>query len=84
MVLGDDGKAEVKATEAERARQLKERGPAQSFDFGPPLEEVLANCKEETGLEPPVPATPLRWSPLEGDDDALERVRKGDNVPAPS
>ena len=84
VVLKDDGTADVKATEAERARQLEERGPAQSFDFGPPLEEVLANCKEETGLEPPVPATPLRWSPLEGDDEALSRVREGDGIPEPA
>ena len=28
---------------------------ALAFDFGPPLEEVLANCKAETGLEPPTP-----------------------------
>ena len=56
---------------------------ALSFDFGPPLEEVLARCKEETGLEPPTPAKPLRWSPLEPGDEALARVRAGDGIPAP-
>ena len=45
-----------------------------TFDFGPSLEEVLANCKEETGLEPPTPAKPLRWSPLEPGDG---RARAG-------
>ena len=71
------------ATEAERARQREERGEALSFDFGPPLEEALARCKEETGLEPPVPAKPLRWSPLEPGDEALARVRAGDGMPEP-
>ena len=33
--------------------------------------------------EPPVPATPLRWSPLEPGDEALERVRAGDGIPEP-
>ena len=55
-----------------------------SFDYGPSLEDVLANCKAETGLEPPMPAKPLRWSPLEPSDQALARVREGDGIPAPS
>ena len=83
VVLNDDGTVDEAATEAERARQREERGEALSFDFGPPLEEVLANCKAETGLEPPVPATPLRWSPLEPGDEALARVRAGDGIPEP-
>ena len=28
---------------------------ALAFDFGPPLEEMIERCKEETGLEPPTP-----------------------------
>ena len=40
-------------------------------------------CEEETGLKPPVPATPLRWSPLEPGDEALARVRAGDGIPEP-
>jgi N-methylhydantoinase B len=83
VVLDENGEADVEATEAERARQREERGEALSFDFGPPLDEVLARCKEETGLEPPTPAEPLRWSPLEPGDEALERVRAGDGIPAP-
>jgi hypothetical protein len=55
-----------------------------SFDFGPPLEEALARCKEETGLDPPVPAQPLRWSPLEPGDEALARVRASDGMPEPA
>ncbi|HLB04894.1 MAG TPA: hydantoinase B/oxoprolinase family protein, partial [Gaiellaceae bacterium] len=84
VVLNADGSVDDAATEMERARQRAERGDAQNFDFGPSLEEVLANCKAETGLEPPVPAKPLRWSPLEPSKDALARVRKGDGIPAPS
>ena len=36
------------------------------------------------GFEPPVPATPLRWSPLEPGDEALARVRAGDDMPEPA
>ena len=54
------------ATEAERARQREERGDVLDFDLGPPLEEILARCKDETGLEPPVPrrsrCAGRRWS----------------------
>ena len=45
---------------------------------------MIADCKDETGLEPPTPAKPLRWSPLEPGEDALARVRAGDGMPAPS
>jgi N-methylhydantoinase B len=84
VVVAADGSVDEAATEAERARQREERGPALAFDYGPPLEEVLATCKAQTGLEPPVKATPLRWSPLEAGDEALARVRAGDGIPAPS
>jgi N-methylhydantoinase B len=84
VVIAADGSADEAATEAERARQRTERGEAANFDFGPSLEEVLANCEAETGLAPPVPAKPLRWSPLEPSADALARVREGDGIPAPS
>jgi N-methylhydantoinase B len=83
VVLAEDGTADVDATAAERARQRDERGEALAFDFGPPLPELLERCEEETGLTPPTPATPLRWSPLEPGDEALERVRAGDGIPAP-
>ncbi len=83
VVLGDDGSADLAATEAERARQREERGEPLPFDFGAPLDEVLARCEEETGLEPPTPAKPLRWSPLEPGGEALARVRAGDGIPEP-
>jgi N-methylhydantoinase B len=78
VVLAGDGSVDAAATEAERARQREERGEALAFDFGPSLEDALARCKAETGLEPPSPATPLRWSPLESGEAALRRVREAD------
>jgi N-methylhydantoinase B len=78
VVVGGDGSVDEAATEAERTRQREQRGAALAFDFGPSLEQTLANCKDETGLEPPTPATPLRWSPLESGDAALRRVRDAD------
>jgi N-methylhydantoinase B len=83
VVIGDDGQADEAATEAERARQRQERGDALDFDYGPPLGELLLRCKEETGLDPPTLAQPLRWSPLEPGEEALARVREGDDMPLP-
>jgi N-methylhydantoinase B len=84
VVIDDGGAADEAATEAERARQREERGEVMPFDFGPPLEQALARCKEETGLDPPTPAKPLRWSPLEPGDEALARVRENDSMPEPA
>ena len=68
-VVAADGSVDEAATEAERARQRDERGDALAFDFGPPLEEALANCRgRDRPAEPPTPAKPLRWSPLEPGD----------------
>jgi len=51
------------ATRALREQMAKERGAVKTFDFGPPLHELLAHCKEETGLEPPVaPKLPAHWA----------------------
>jgi N-methylhydantoinase B len=83
VVLTEDGTVDADATDAERSRQREERGDPLPFDFGPPPEEVLARCKEETGLEPPSPAKPLRWSPLEDGAAALARVRVGDGIVEP-
>jgi N-methylhydantoinase B len=43
------------ATKKLRADIASKRGPAVPFDMGPPLAEILKNCKAETGLEPPQP-----------------------------
>jgi N-methylhydantoinase B len=80
VVLAADGSVDAEATEEERERQRGERGEALAFDFGPSLEEALANCTAETGLEPPTPAKPLRWSPLEDGGVTLARVREREGV----
>jgi N-methylhydantoinase B len=82
VVLRADGGVDEAATEAERTRQREERGEAPAFDFGPSLADTIANCMAETGLEPPSPAKPLRWSPLEPGDVALQRVRDADAAAA--
>jgi N-methylhydantoinase B len=81
---GDTLEVDQAATDAERARQREVRGPVENFAYGPPLEELLANCLAETGLEPPKKATPLRWSPLQDGAEALAMVRAKDNLPAPT
>ena len=80
VIIAADGSVDEAATEAERAKQREERGEPQAFDYGPPLAEVIANCKAETGLEPPTPAVPLRWSPLEDGEAAQRRVREADGM----
>jgi N-methylhydantoinase B len=80
VALASDGSVDAAATEQERERQRRERGEPLAFDFGPPLAEALANCKSETGLEPPTPAKPLRWSPLEDGAVTLARVREREEV----
>ena len=70
------GRRRRTATAAERERQRAERGDALAFDFGPPLEEALANCEAETGLP----------APAQGQAAALvaagePRVRAGTGAP---
>jgi N-methylhydantoinase B len=77
VVLDDALGVDEEATAAERERQRAERGEAAAFDFGPSLEEAIAACRDETGLEPPTPARPLRWSALEDGEAARARVRAG-------
>ena len=58
----DTGEVDVEATRALRAELRQRRGATPTFDFGPPLETLLARCKEETGLEPPTaPLLPPGW-----------------------
>ena len=71
VIVGD-----APATEERRARLREERQEVKDFDLGPPLEEIIAGAREETGLEPPAPPTPLRWAPLESGEAALRRVRE--------
>ncbi len=73
VIVGD-----AAATEALRAKMRAERGTVKDFDMGPPLEEILAKCEEETGLPAPVLQAPLPWAKLESNEDALKRVRDQD------
>ena len=73
VIVGD-----AAATEALRAKMRTARGDVKDFDMGPPLEEILAKCEEETGLPAPVLQEPLPWAKLESNEDALKRVRDQD------
>jgi len=73
VIVGD-----AAATVALREKMRAERGIVKDFDMGPPLEEILANCEEETGLPAPVLQEPLPWAKLESNEDALKRVRDQD------
>lgn len=55
VMNADTYEVDEAATTAKRAELSTARGEIKSFDFGPPLAEILANCKAETGLEPPRP-----------------------------
>jgi len=71
-VIVGDAKASERLRKKMRAQQ-KEEGV---FDRGPALEEILSNCREETGLEPPVRPEPLPWATLESPEEARQRVRE--------
>jgi N-methylhydantoinase B len=71
VIVGD-----AKASEKLREKMKAARKEIKDFDLGPPLEEILAKCKEETGMEPPEKPTPLAWAPMESGEDALKRVRE--------
>ncbi len=59
----DTGQVDHDATQRLRERLAEERGERPTFDFGPPLSELLARCKHETGLEPPTPPSlPDNWA----------------------
>jgi N-methylhydantoinase B len=59
VVADADGVVDTAATEALRAEILAERGDLPLFDYGPGIEQLRANCLEETGL--PAPIQP-RWA----------------------
>ncbi len=71
-VIVGDAKASERLRKKMRARQKEES----VFDRGPALEEILENCREETGLEPPVRQEPLPWAVMESPEEARQRVRE--------
>lgn len=62
VVLRDDLTIDEAATEAQRNELAVARGEIKGFDFGPPLEELLANAETETGLPAPRKPQPVRWA----------------------
>jgi N-methylhydantoinase B len=71
VIVGD-----AKASERLRKKMRSQQKEKSVFDRGPALEEILSNCLEETGLEPPVGQEPLPWAALESPEEALRRVRE--------
>jgi N-methylhydantoinase B len=67
---------DAEATEKLRQRLRADRGDVLDFDMGPPLDEIIAQAKHETGLDPPVQPQPLPWAQMESPDQALNRVRE--------
>jgi len=78
VVLRDDLTIDEAATEAKRAELAAARGEIKSFDFGPPLEELLANAEAETGLPAPRKPQPVRWAVAR----AARRERMATNQPS--
>ena len=72
----DEAATEARRTELRAAREAT--GGIKDFDFGPPLEEVLANARKETGIDAPRQPRSLSWARIEQPKEALERVRKQD------
>lgn len=62
VIADDRGAVDEAATEKLRAKMASERGELPLFDYGPGIEILRDNCKEETGLEPPVQPV---WQTLE-------------------
>ena len=61
VVADAEGVLDTAATGALRARMAAERGSLPLFDRGGTLEELMARCKAETGLEPPAPPRFQSW-----------------------
>lgn len=82
VVLTDALALDEEATLTRRTQLRAEReaaGGLKDFDFGPSLEEILAQAREQTGLEPPEPPRQLSWVPMEESSQAMQRVRDQDN-----
>ncbi|GAA4385540.1 hydantoinase B/oxoprolinase family protein [Actinomadura verrucosospora] len=60
VVCTAGGVLDEEATGLLRARTAAERTEIPVFDMGPPLEEILARCEEETGLPAPRPPVDVR------------------------
>ena len=58
VVADGDGVVDADATAALREKIKGDRGELPLFDYGPGIEELRANCEQETGL--PAPKAP-QW-----------------------
>ncbi|MES9543656.1 hydantoinase B/oxoprolinase family protein [Actinomadura sp. NPDC000600] len=67
VVCTAEGVLDEQATEALRARMAAERTEIPVFDMGPPLDQILARCEEETGLPAPRPPVDVRSAAALGD-----------------
>lgn len=66
VVLRDDSTIDAAATEARRQAMRAQRTTLPTFDFGPPIEQLRASCRSETGLEAPrAPSFALRSKPAD-------------------
>jgi hypothetical protein len=61
VVLDENLRVDVKATQALREEIARTRGPHRMFDFRGSIEELKARCKAETGFDPPVSPTFATW-----------------------
>ena len=57
VVIVGDSTVDEAATASLRETMRSERGEVVLFDYGPPIEELRANCLSETGLPAPVQPT---------------------------
>jgi N-methylhydantoinase B len=71
VILDDALEIDYAATEAKRAQIAEARGDVKGFDFGPALEDLLANAEAETGLPAPRTPQPVKWAVAK----AARRVR---------
>lgn len=62
VVLTNTLEIDLAATEARRDEIAAARGEVAGFNFGPPLEELLATAEEQTGLPAPRKPRPVRWA----------------------
>ncbi|MEV0667917.1 hydantoinase B/oxoprolinase family protein [Actinomadura luteofluorescens] len=60
VVCTAEGVLDEEATALLRSSMAAERTEIPVFDMGPPLEEILARCEEETGLPAPRPPVDVR------------------------
>ena len=51
VVLDENLRVDIKATQALREEMARQRGPSRMFDFGGSIEELKARCKAETGFD---------------------------------